>query len=139
MEVAATFLALRLVGPLHKSILVESVGERYVECHIIRTHIGEIVFDVRKEDHPCSLCARMRRGLLHDTAKELNCNSNMEAFAATKLAVYDALYNYDRAAKQSDDNNIKANTPVTIRSGDIMYISFAENASEIELKYTATR
>ena len=29
------------------------------------------------------------------TAKELGCNSNIEAFAATKMAVYDAMYNYD--------------------------------------------
>lgn len=29
------------------------------------------------------------------TAKQLGCNSNAEAFAATKMAVYDAMYNYD--------------------------------------------
>ena len=35
------------------------------------------------------------------------------------------------------EQNVKANKPVAICSGDILYISFAENASEIELKYTA--
>ncbi|MBR4083905.1 MAG: VWA domain-containing protein [Lachnospiraceae bacterium] len=35
------------------------------------------------------------------------------------------------------DQNVKANKPITISSGDILYISFAENASEIEMKYTA--
>ncbi len=39
-----------------------------------KTDIREIVFDVRKEDNPCSLCSKMRRGALNDTMKELGCN-----------------------------------------------------------------
>ncbi len=35
------------------------------------------------------------------------------------------------------EQNVRANKPVAICSGDVLYISFAENASEIELKYTA--
>lgn len=42
--------------------------------NIIPTHIGEIVFDIRKEKSPCSLCARMRRGALNNAAAELGCN-----------------------------------------------------------------
>lgn len=34
-----------------------------------RTEIGQVIFDIRDESNPCSLCARMRRGCLHDTAK----------------------------------------------------------------------
>lgn len=45
-----------------------------IEYHIIHTQIGEIVFDVRNEKSPCSLCARMRRGALHNSATELACN-----------------------------------------------------------------
>jgi len=41
---------------------------------IKNTEIGKIVFEERKETNPCSLCAKMRRGVLHDTAKELGCN-----------------------------------------------------------------
>ena len=32
----------------------------------IKTDIKEIVFDVRKEENPCSLCAKMRRGALNN-------------------------------------------------------------------------
>lgn len=39
-----------------------------------RTDIGEIVFDIRHEQNPCSLCARMRRGALHDICVEIGAN-----------------------------------------------------------------
>lgn len=34
------------------------------------TNIGPVVFDVRKEKNPCSLCAKMRRGALNSLAKK---------------------------------------------------------------------
>lgn len=49
-------------------------GRLGVEYAVKRTQIGEIVFDVLHEKNPCSLCSRMRRGALHDTAKEHGCN-----------------------------------------------------------------
>ena len=45
-----------------------------IEYHIIKTQIYEIIFKVREEKSPCSLCSRMRRGALHDACKELGCN-----------------------------------------------------------------
>ena len=45
-----------------------------VPYHVISTEIYKIIFDVRKEKNPCSLCAKMRRGALHNAAKELGCN-----------------------------------------------------------------
>lgn len=40
---------------------------------IRRSTLGRIVFEDRKEKNPCSLCARMRRGMLHNMAKEAGC------------------------------------------------------------------
>ena len=51
--------------------LCESLGVEYV---LERSRIGEIVFDVRHEEHPCSLCARLRRGALHNAAVKSGCN-----------------------------------------------------------------
>mgnify|MGYP003291384730 CR=1 FL=1 len=36
----------------------------------LKTDIKEVVFDVRKEDNPCSLCAKMRRGALNDAIRQ---------------------------------------------------------------------
>lgn len=42
--------------------------------HVQPTDLYEIIFEIRKESNPCSMCAKMRRGILHDTAKALGCN-----------------------------------------------------------------
>ena len=41
---------------------------------IEESHIKEIVFDIRKEKHPCSLCANIRRGILNSVAIREGCN-----------------------------------------------------------------
>ncbi len=41
---------------------------------IKRTELADIIFNIRKEKNPCSLCAKMRRGILHDIAIENGCN-----------------------------------------------------------------
>ena len=40
----------------------------------LKTDIKEVVFDVRKESNPCSLCAKMRRGALNNAIKEHGVN-----------------------------------------------------------------
>ena len=45
-----------------------------IEYHVKDTDIAEVVFDVRNEKNPCSLCAKMRRGGLNDFAVEMGCN-----------------------------------------------------------------
>lgn len=44
-----------------------------VEYIRIPTQIKQIIFDIRKEESPCSLCAKLRRGALHDAALEAGC------------------------------------------------------------------
>lgn len=40
----------------------------------IPTQIKQIIFDIRKEENPCSLCAKMRRGALHEAAIAAGCH-----------------------------------------------------------------
>ena len=39
-----------------------------------KTDIAEIIFDVRREKNPCSLCAKMRRGALNSVINEMGYN-----------------------------------------------------------------
>lgn len=54
--------------------VVEFAENLGVTLHVVPTDIGKVVFDIRKEKCPCSLCANLRRGALNKKAKELSCN-----------------------------------------------------------------
>ena len=56
------------------SSIKELCEELDVPYHIIPTQISTVIFDVRKEKNPCSLCAKMRRGALYGAARELGFN-----------------------------------------------------------------
>ena len=47
------------------SPVAELCKELSVEYHIIPSQIYEVIFNIRKESNPCSLCARMRRGAIN--------------------------------------------------------------------------
>ncbi|MCX8074353.1 MAG: tRNA 2-thiocytidine biosynthesis TtcA family protein [Clostridia bacterium] len=51
--------------------LCESLDIEYV---VYVSEIANIVFDIRKETNPCSLCANLRRGMLNSLAIEHGCN-----------------------------------------------------------------
>lgn len=42
-----------------------------VPLNIKHTEIGKIIFEYRQESNPCALCAKMRRGVIHDGALEM--------------------------------------------------------------------
>lgn len=50
------------------------VAELGYTLEIVPTNIMQVVFDIREERSPCSLCAKLRRGILYNRAKELGCN-----------------------------------------------------------------
>jgi len=60
------------------SPVAELCKKHGIKYHIEKTQIYEVVFEARKETNPCSLCSKMRRGVLHETAKRLG---------ATKIAL----------------------------------------------------
>ncbi len=47
---------------------------RGIPFSLVKTQIGPIIFDYRKEKNPCSMCAKMRRGALSNALKERGLN-----------------------------------------------------------------
>ena len=60
-----------------------------IPYQVLKTDIGRIVFEERKEDNPCSLCAKMRKGALNEAVKKMGCNK--VAYAHHKDEVVETL------------------------------------------------
>ncbi len=54
--------------------LYDFCNQLEVELVVAKTDISKIIFEYRKEKNPCALCAKMRRAVLHDTAKQNGSN-----------------------------------------------------------------
>lgn len=81
---------LQLFYPKHFDIIAVSVNPGFeffdldllhnicteldIALYIEDSHSKEIVFDIRKEKNPCSLCANLRRGVLNSVAIREGCN-----------------------------------------------------------------
>ena len=55
-------------------ILENICNENDIQLVVENSYIKEIVFDVRNEKNPCSLCANLRRGILNSVAIREGCN-----------------------------------------------------------------
>lgn len=74
-EVKAITADLRFDGvDTDLSALQALCGRLGVEYIVRRTQLAQIIFEERQESNPCSLCAKMRRGVLHAAAKEAGCS-----------------------------------------------------------------
>ena len=67
-------MGLKETDPAEVEALKRYCEELEVPFHIEPTNIGEVVFDIRKETNPCSLCSKMRRGALNAVCKSYNVN-----------------------------------------------------------------
>ena len=61
-------------GEMSYDKIKEFCQELGVEFILVPSNVFEVIFEVRKEKNPCSLCANLRRGLLNTAAKEAGCN-----------------------------------------------------------------
>ncbi|SHI46929.1 tRNA(Ile)-lysidine synthase TilS/MesJ [Clostridium cavendishii DSM 21758] len=60
-------------GNVNNDSLHKLCKELDIPFYEIQTEISKIVFDIKKEKNPCSLCAKLRRGALNDAAMKLGC------------------------------------------------------------------
>lgn len=63
-------ISLDMGGGMDFSPVVEFCKEIEVPYTLIPTEISHIIFNVRKEKNPCSMCAKMRRGALHEALNQ---------------------------------------------------------------------
>ena len=52
----------------------ELCGSLEVPYYVVPSEIASVVFDIRRESNPCSLCAKLRKGAFNTAARELGCN-----------------------------------------------------------------
>ena len=56
------------------NFLQEICDKLEIPLFIEKSHAKEIVFDIRKEKNPCSLCVNLRRGVINSVAVREGCN-----------------------------------------------------------------
>lgn len=56
------------------ALLQEICDSLEIPLFVENSHAQEIVFDIRKEKNPCSLCANLRRGIINSVAIREGCN-----------------------------------------------------------------
>ena len=74
-DLVAISVDLKFDGATSDFTKIKELCDTYkIEYYVVDTQIGEVVFDVRKEENPCALCSKMRKGALYNKAVEIGCN-----------------------------------------------------------------
>ena len=104
------------------------------------TNIGEIVFNVRQEDHPCSLCANMRRGALNRVAKAHGCDKvalghHLDDVVTTLFMsmLYEGRYKVFKPSTYLDRVDITVIRPlIYVEERDILLFMQSQNISPVK-------
>ena len=60
---------------------------------VVDTEIAKILFEELHEEHPCSLCARLRKGAFNQKAMELGCNKIAYNGTCFRISIWSRIYN----------------------------------------------
>lgn len=74
-ELEAITVDMGFAGGSDFSAIAELCKSLDVPYTVVPSDIAKIVFDIRKEPNPCSLCAKLRRGALNNAAKDRGCTT----------------------------------------------------------------
>lgn len=106
----------------------DELGVSYI---VKPTNIAEVIFDYRKEENPCSLCAKMRRGALNDLAIQEGCkkvalghhnDDVLETFLLSLM--YEGRINCFSPVTYLDRTDIHSIRPlIYVREGDIRAVA----------------
>ncbi len=74
-ELIAITVDMGFEGGTDFSPIAKLCEELEVPYKVVPSEIAKIIFEVRKEPNPCSLCAKLRRGALNNAAKDEGCTA----------------------------------------------------------------
>lgn len=60
--------------PPNTAVIEQFCAERNIPLRVRYTDLYQILFEIRKEENPCALCAKMRRAMLCDACKDVGAN-----------------------------------------------------------------
>lgn len=106
-----------------------------VPFYFVDAKVYQIVFEIRKEKHPCSLCAKLRRGALNDKAMALGCNKiayahHQDDFIETSLMnlMLEGHYDCFPPVTHLDRTNLQVLRPMLmIKERDVIGFARREN------------